>query len=209
MKFIGIKIILFRCSGLVLLETYSSLDVAELEKGLPPFLRDVVNVTGKPEYSMFNLSLRDESYDAKFYKYAAHGNKQQQPLSSLMSSSSSPLKNGYTQTSPRSNGPLDRPLSCSLSSASQSPVLSPTSDDVLIALTSNALKWANGQGGSGSVAPAAAAATAPAKSSSNGFHSSNGSSCSSSSNGGARNGENGINKSCNGVESKNGHAHLD
>lgn len=195
----------FRCSGLVLLETYSSLDVAELEKGLPPFLRDVVNVTGKPEYSMFNLSLRDESYDAKFYKYAAHGNKQQppQPLSSLMCSSSSPLKNGYTQTSPRSNGPLDRPLSCSLSSASQSPVPSPTSDDVLLALTSNALKWANVQGGSDP-----AAAVAVAKSSSNGFHSSSITGSCSSSNGGA-NGENAAKNGINNGKSKNGHAHLD
>lgn len=176
----------FRCSGLILLETYSSLDEAELEKGLPPFLGDVVNVTGKPEYSMFNLSLRDESYDAKFYKYAAHGNKQAQQQAGSLSSSS------YA----RSNGPEDRPPSSSpLSSTASSPV-SPTSDDVLLALTCGAMQRANGANG------------VAAKS----FCSSNGSSSSSSSCTAAQeNGRSRVNGGGSGATNgvKNGHAHLD
>ena len=44
----------------MLLETYSSLDVESLNKRLPSFLNIVKEVTGMPEYSMYNLSLRDE-----------------------------------------------------------------------------------------------------------------------------------------------------
>ncbi|KAK3931021.1 TRPL translocation defect protein 14 [Frankliniella fusca] len=47
-----------RCKGLVLLETYTALD--SIENTLPPFLTDVVDVTGNPAYSMFNLSLKEE-----------------------------------------------------------------------------------------------------------------------------------------------------
>lgn len=47
-----------RCKGLVLLETYTALD--SIENILPPFLTDVVDVTGNPAYSMFNLSLKEE-----------------------------------------------------------------------------------------------------------------------------------------------------
>lgn len=47
-----------RCKGLVLLETYTALD--SIENTLPYFLTDVVDVTGNPAYSMFNLSLKEE-----------------------------------------------------------------------------------------------------------------------------------------------------
>jgi len=49
-----------RCKDLMLLETYSSLDGENLNKRLPSFLNIVKEVTGMPEYSMYNLSLRDE-----------------------------------------------------------------------------------------------------------------------------------------------------
>ena len=49
-----------RCKGLVLLETYSALEHDHLEKSLPQFLTDLVDVTGNPSYSMFNLSLKEE-----------------------------------------------------------------------------------------------------------------------------------------------------
>lgn len=184
----------------MLLETYSSLDVEELKKGLPTFLRDVVDVTGKPEYSMFNLSLRDESYDAKFYKYAAHGNKQQPPTSL------SPLNSSNGHCHIKSNGAENRPASASplLSPSACSPV-SPSSDDVLIALTSSAIRRAaaNGRGGGGIPAPAPAAAPA-ANGCSNGL---NGSSSSSTSSGGSAS----LN-GCGRINSKsttNGHVHLD
>lgn len=144
-----------RCSGLVLLETYSSLPMEELKKGLPPFLRDVVDVTGKPEYSMFNLSLRDESYDAKFYKYAAaHGNKQQPPTSF-------PPLNGHNKhTLTQSNGCENRPTSTS-----------PSSDDILMTfMTSNANCNVS--------KPAPAANGHECRRQSNGFNSSGGSSAS-------------------------------
>lgn len=49
-----------RCKGLILLETYSALENGHLERCLPKFLTLVEEVTGNPDYSMFNLSLREE-----------------------------------------------------------------------------------------------------------------------------------------------------
>lgn len=161
---------------MVLLETYSSLPVEELKNSLPPFLRDVVDVTGKPEYSMFNLSLRDESYDAKFYKYAAHGNKQLPPTSL-----SSPLKDTNGHCHNNKNGTQNRTPA---SSPLLSPVMSssPSSDDVLIALTSSAIKRAatasNGHGNgvtASAVAPLCCLNNGLNGSSSNGNESVNGS----------------------------------
>lgn len=47
-----------RCKGLILLETYSALEKEQLMKTLPCFLNIKKDVTGNPEYSMYNLSLR-------------------------------------------------------------------------------------------------------------------------------------------------------
>lgn len=44
----------------MLLETYSALDEASLRKCLPQFLNIEKEVTGNPDYSMFNLSLRED-----------------------------------------------------------------------------------------------------------------------------------------------------
>ncbi|XP_055708493.1 TRPL translocation defect protein 14 isoform X2 [Phlebotomus papatasi] len=49
-----------RCLGLMLLETYTSLEGKALEDCLPKFLNINKEVTGDPNYSMFNLSLREE-----------------------------------------------------------------------------------------------------------------------------------------------------
>lgn len=49
-----------RCRGLLLLETYSIIDDSELLKRLPQFLDIVEEVTGNPNYSMFNLSLKED-----------------------------------------------------------------------------------------------------------------------------------------------------
>lgn len=49
-----------RCEGLILLETYTTLPSEELQRRLPSFLQIESDVTGRPDYSMFNLSLRDE-----------------------------------------------------------------------------------------------------------------------------------------------------
>lgn len=49
-----------RCEGLLLLETYTTLATEELQRRLPSFLSIEADVTGRPDYSMFNLSLRDE-----------------------------------------------------------------------------------------------------------------------------------------------------
>ncbi|KAB7506281.1 TRPL translocation defect protein 14, partial [Armadillidium nasatum] len=54
-----------RCNDLILLETYSTLNPEELRKRLPHFLNIVDNVTGRPDYSMFNLSLKDEWKNSK------------------------------------------------------------------------------------------------------------------------------------------------
>jgi len=49
-----------RCSGLMLLETYTTLSADEFQQRLPKFLNVDQQVTGDPAFSMFNLSLRDE-----------------------------------------------------------------------------------------------------------------------------------------------------
>lgn len=49
-----------RCKGLILLETYTTLNADELRERLPTFLSIDQNVTGDPAFSMFNLSLREE-----------------------------------------------------------------------------------------------------------------------------------------------------
>jgi hypothetical protein len=51
----------------MLLETYTSLDDEGIKKCLPKFLNVVEEVTGKPEYSMFNLSLKEEWKNSKKY----------------------------------------------------------------------------------------------------------------------------------------------
>lgn len=47
-----------RCKDLILLETYSALEKQQLMKTLPSFLHIQKDVTGNPEYSMYNLSIR-------------------------------------------------------------------------------------------------------------------------------------------------------
>lgn len=50
-----------RCDGLVLLECFTTSSEEETREKLPPFLDIIKNVTGDPEYSMFNLSLKSDS----------------------------------------------------------------------------------------------------------------------------------------------------
>ncbi|KRK00002.1 TRPL translocation defect protein 14 isoform X4 [Drosophila yakuba] len=62
-----------RCKGLVLLETYSSLTGDALKNCMPKFLNIVKEVTGDPDYSMFNLSLKEDwSTTKKFCRSATH-----------------------------------------------------------------------------------------------------------------------------------------
>ncbi|XP_020815541.1 TRPL translocation defect protein 14 isoform X2 [Drosophila serrata] len=69
-----------RCKGLVLLETYSSLTGDALKNCMPKFLNIVKEVTGDPDYSMFNLSLKEDwSISKKFCRTATHGKQDQQP----------------------------------------------------------------------------------------------------------------------------------
>jgi len=49
-----------RCKGLMLLETYTTLQPQDLMPNLPDFLNIDQEVTGDPAFSMFNLSLREE-----------------------------------------------------------------------------------------------------------------------------------------------------
>ncbi|XP_017031593.1 TRPL translocation defect protein 14 isoform X3 [Drosophila kikkawai] len=69
-----------RCKGLVLLETYSSLTGDALKNCMPKFLNIVKEVTGDPDYSMFNLSLKEDwSISKKFCRTATHGKQDLQP----------------------------------------------------------------------------------------------------------------------------------
>lgn len=62
-------IVLFRCRGLVLLETYSAAyDQDALLASLPKFLTIEKEVTGDPAYSMYNLSLKEDwKTSTKYY----------------------------------------------------------------------------------------------------------------------------------------------
>ena len=58
----------------MLLETYSSLHSEVLKNCLPKFLNIVKEVTGDPDYSMYNLSLiEDWSKSNKFCHSLHHG----------------------------------------------------------------------------------------------------------------------------------------
>uniref|UniRef100_A0A1Q3FYG0 NadR/Ttd14 AAA domain-containing protein n=1 Tax=Culex tarsalis TaxID=7177 RepID=A0A1Q3FYG0_CULTA len=64
-----------RCKGLILLETYTSLSGDKLKSILPKFLNIVKEVTGHPDYSMFNLSLKEDWSNTKKFCYSLHGKK--------------------------------------------------------------------------------------------------------------------------------------
>lgn len=67
-------IVLFRCRGLVLLETYSAAyDQDALLASLPQFLTIEKEVTGDPAYSMYNLSLKEDWKTSNKY-YAGSDN---------------------------------------------------------------------------------------------------------------------------------------
>lgn len=57
----------------MLLETYSSLDGDNLRNCLPKFLDIVGEVTGNPNYSMFNLSLKEDWSKSRKFCYSLHG----------------------------------------------------------------------------------------------------------------------------------------
>ncbi|XP_015599083.1 TRPL translocation defect protein 14 isoform X2 [Cephus cinctus] len=62
-----------RCKGLMLLETYTALSGDDLKRILPQFLTIEKEVTGNPDYSMFNLSLREEWNKTNKYCHTLHG----------------------------------------------------------------------------------------------------------------------------------------
>ncbi|XP_063238835.1 TRPL translocation defect protein 14 isoform X2 [Bacillus rossius redtenbacheri] len=62
-----------RCKGLMFLETYSSREDHQLQKSLPTFLTIEKEVTGNPQYSMFNLSLREEWTVTKKFCHTLQG----------------------------------------------------------------------------------------------------------------------------------------
>lgn len=61
-----------RCKGLVLLETYTSLSREALINCMPKFLNIVKEVTGDPDYSMFNLSLKEDWSITKKFCHSLH-----------------------------------------------------------------------------------------------------------------------------------------
>lgn len=57
----------------MLLETYTALSGDELKIILPQFLTIEKEVTGNPDYSMFNLSLREEWNSTNKYCHNLYG----------------------------------------------------------------------------------------------------------------------------------------
>ncbi|XP_043787644.1 TRPL translocation defect protein 14 isoform X2 [Apis laboriosa] len=78
-----------RCRGLMLLETYTALSGDELKNILPQFLTIEKEVTGNPDYSMFNLSLREEWNNTNKYCHNLHD----YALAGLGESGSTEIKN--------------------------------------------------------------------------------------------------------------------
>lgn len=70
--------LIFRCKGLMILETYTSLKDDELQIKLPPFLNIDCEITGNPDYSMFNLSLVEDWNTSDKYCNAFKGQYSQQ-----------------------------------------------------------------------------------------------------------------------------------
>ncbi|CAG7698780.1 unnamed protein product [Allacma fusca] len=64
-----------RCKGMILLETYSTLNGADLQQRLPNFLKIQCEVTGDPRYSMFNLSLKDRWLNNKKFCQSLAGSE--------------------------------------------------------------------------------------------------------------------------------------
>uniref|UniRef100_A0A8D8L7L1 NadR/Ttd14 AAA domain-containing protein n=3 Tax=Cacopsylla melanoneura TaxID=428564 RepID=A0A8D8L7L1_9HEMI len=81
-----------RCKGLILLETYSALENDELLSRLPKFITIIKEVTGNPDYSMFNLSLKEEWHKGTRYCTAW---QQENP-----STSNKNMKNGRSTGTP-------------------------------------------------------------------------------------------------------------
>lgn len=57
----------------MLLETYTSLLGDDLKKSLPTFLNILKEVTGDPDYSMYNLSLKEDWNNTQKFCYSLHG----------------------------------------------------------------------------------------------------------------------------------------
>lgn len=81
-----------RCRGLMLLETYTALSGIELKNILPQFLTIEKEVTGNSDYSMFNLSLREEWNSTNKYCHNLHN----YALAGSTESGSTELKNLYS-----------------------------------------------------------------------------------------------------------------
>ncbi|XP_065557973.1 TRPL translocation defect protein 14-like isoform X2 [Artemia franciscana] len=62
-----------RCKGLLLLETYTTIEGKQLMKRLPEFLDIVEEVTDNPKYSMYNLSLKEEWEITKHFCHKLEG----------------------------------------------------------------------------------------------------------------------------------------
>ncbi|XP_058805372.1 TRPL translocation defect protein 14 isoform X2 [Phymastichus coffea] len=83
-----------RCKGLMLLETYTALPSDKLNTILPQFLTIEKEVTGTPEYSMFNLSLREDWTKTNKYCHNFNGSVST-PKTNHLSDIKNPLtKNG-------------------------------------------------------------------------------------------------------------------
>ncbi|XP_018332814.2 TRPL translocation defect protein 14-like [Agrilus planipennis] len=81
-----------RCKGLIFLETYTALDEAIMQERLPKFLNIVKDVTGNPDYSMYNLSLREDWKTSKKFASSVIGtytvkSSQELPCNGLMGNS--------------------------------------------------------------------------------------------------------------------------
>jgi hypothetical protein len=57
----------------MLLETYTSLHGEQLKNSMPKFLNVDRETTGQPEYSMFNLSLKEDWNETKKFCNSLHG----------------------------------------------------------------------------------------------------------------------------------------
>ena len=75
---VNLTLIIYRCKGMMLLETYTTLSPDELKLRLPDFLKLGPEVTGEPAFSMYNLTLKGGWIDNANFCHKLSDDKEEQ-----------------------------------------------------------------------------------------------------------------------------------
>jgi len=115
-----------RCRGLILLETYTADKSAEFVAKLPSFLNVLREVTGDPQYSMYNLALKDEGQEIRDIRRRIKSEGGPQALA-LRNRSFSNRSTSISSANDEMHEDFDHYLSADMALGSSAPDLSNTS----------------------------------------------------------------------------------